>query len=368
MTADLELRDIEHRYAGADQGTLHRISLAVDQGAMVAVVGPSGSGKSTLLRIAAGLTPPTAGEVLLDGTPVTHLPPEQRDLTVMFQQPHLFPHLDVRDNVAFAPRLAGGSRREARATARRYLDLVHLGDLAHRRPRELSGGQEQRVALARALASERGVMLLDEPFSSLDPELRRSMHSLLAEVRAAVAPTVLMVTHDLDEAALAEQVAVLVDGRIDQVAPVTVLYARPATLSVARLVGGFNEVDGVVVDGEHRSWWGAVRLPVDCASAGPATLLMRREHLDLTSQDDPRTSARGTVVSTAQAGARQVATVEMEATPGSGPAPRLQVELPLGETTLAGHPIGLALTEARAAWAVPCPSDSGAVPEVAPVG
>ncbi len=354
MTADLRLRGISHRYAGAERPTLAEIELSVDNGQMLAVIGPSGSGKSTLLRIAAGLTQPGAGEVLLDGTAVTDLPPEQRDLTVMFQRPHLFPHLSVLDNVAFGPRLAGRSRREARTAARRYLDLVHLGDLGSRRPRALSGGQEQRVALARALASERGVMLLDEPFSSLDQELRRSMHALLAEVRAAVAPTVLMVTHDLDEAALAERVAVLIEGRIAQVAPVIDLYARPADLSVARLVGGFNEIEGTVVDGQHRSWWGTMPLPDGCRSNGPATLLLRREHLDISEPGDPSATVTGTVVATAQAGARQVLEIEPDRTAGA--VDRLRVELPLGVSARPGKRVGVGWTPGRQAWAVPGPA------------
>ena len=194
---------------------------------MLAVLGPSGSGKTTLLRVAAGLEQPESGDVLLDGTSVLGVPPERRDLTVMFQKPHLFPHLSVLDNVAFADRLRGRSRSQSRAAAQRYLDLVHLGDLARRRPRQLSGGQEQRVALARALAANRRVMLLDEPFSALDTDLRTSMHQLLGEVRAALDPTIVMVTHDLDEAGLADRVAVLVEGRIEQFDTIPALYSGP---------------------------------------------------------------------------------------------------------------------------------------------
>ena len=140
---------------------------------MIAVLGPSGSGKTTLLRVAAGLDRPESGDVLLDVASVLDVAPERRDLTVMFQKPHLFPHLSVLYNVAFADRLRGLSRRESRTAAQRYLDLVHLGDLGRRRPRQLSGGQEQRVALGRALAASRRVMLLNEPFSRLTWAFRR---------------------------------------------------------------------------------------------------------------------------------------------------------------------------------------------------
>ena len=167
----------------------------------------------------------------------------------MFQQPHLFPHLSVLDNVAFADRLRGRSRsRTVGATAQQYLDLVHLGELARRAAAALRW-PEQRVALARALAAGRRVMLLDEPFSALDNDLRTSMHRLLGEVRAALDPTVVMVTHDLDEAGLADRVAVLVGGRVEQFDTVPSLYRAPRTLAVARLVGGFNELSGRVESG-----------------------------------------------------------------------------------------------------------------------
>ncbi len=339
----LTLRAVSHRFPDAHDDTLHAVTLSVDDGEMVSVVGPSGSGKTTLLRVAAGLEAPSGGDVLLDDLVVTAEPPERRDLTVMFQQPHLFTHLDVAGNVAFGPRLVGVGRREARATAERYLELVHLGGLGARHPRQLSGGQQQRVALARALATERSALLLDEPFSSLDPSLRGSMHELLAEVRAALSPTVVMVTHELDEAALADRTAVLVDGRLEQVAPVAELYRRPASLAVARLVGGFNEIAGDVVGDVHHSPWGATAVAPGCAD-GPAVLLRRREDLLVT--DAPGTTATGSprgpgealegvVVGVRQAGPRQRITVETTYG-GSGRHERLDVELPLGQQSRPG--------------------------------
>ncbi|WP_370288219.1 ABC transporter ATP-binding protein [Nocardioides sp.] len=278
--SDLSLEGVTHHYPRAEAATLSELSLHVPAGRMLAVVGPSGSGKSTLLRVVAGLERPAAGRVLLGGTDVTEVPTEQRDLTVMFQAPLLFDHLDVLGNIAFGPRMAGLARREARRAAERYLRLVHLDDLARRRVGELSGGQQQRVALARALAARRGVLLLDEPFSSLDRPLRAAMHELLGEVRRELSPTVVIVTHDLDEAARADEVAVLVDGRVQQQAAMAELHSRPATLAVARLVGGFTEVPGSIDGGVHRSVWGAVRLADGCQAVdGPATLLLRREAL-----------------------------------------------------------------------------------------
>ncbi len=357
----LDLRGITHRFPDAGHDTLDAVDLGVVSGELLAVLGPSGSGKSTLLRVAAGLDRPTSGEVLLDGQVVTSLPPERRALTVMFQEPQLFGHLDVLGNVAFGPRMAGAGRREAERAARRHLDLVHLGDLARRRVGRLSGGQQQRVALARALATERRVLLLDEPFSALDPDLRTSMHDLLAEVRGALAPTVVMVTHDLDEASLADRVAVLVAGRLQQVCEVPDLYRRPATLAVARLVGGFAEVPGTARSGVHLSDAGAVSLPVGCPADGPATLLVRREQLRVAAVDEvPAGEWRvsGTVTGVRRRGPRlslQVDPTTLDPTSGPGTrGARLEVELALDDPAPPdpGTRVDVALVPGATPWAV----------------
>lgn len=358
--AGLRLAGVAHRYPDADHDSVTGIDLEVPVGAMLALVGPSGSGKSTVLRVAAGLERPREGRVLLGGRDVTALPPERRGLSVVSQRPHLFDHLDVTGNVAFGPRVAGASRREARARAARYLDLVHLDGLGSRRPGQLSGGQQLRVALARALATGREVLLLDEPFGSLDPELRGAMHGLLGELRAAVEPTLLLVTHDLDEAALAEQVGVLVDGRLHQVGSPSELYRRPATLTVARLLGGFVEVAGEVVQGasgpEHRSSWGAWPLPADCAVRGAAVLLVRREELRLRAVGESAAELRGPsvagrVVGSRRVGAREVAVVQTG--PQTGPHAEVKVELPLHEAAPVGAVVRVAVVPDASVWAVP---------------
>jgi len=339
MTAALHLSAITHRHPGADHPTLADIDLEVQDGEMVAVLGPSGSGKTTLLRVAAGLEQPESGDVLLDGMSVLDVPPERRDLTVMFQKPHLFPHLSVLDNVAFADRLRGRSRSESRAAAQRYLDLVQLRDLGRRRPRQLSGGQEQRVALARALAASRRVMLLDEPFSALDTGLRKSMHQLLGEVRAALDPTIVIVTHDLDEAGLAERVAVLVEGRIEQFDSVETLYAAPTTLAVARLVGGFNELPGRVESGAHHSSLGSFTLPRDVEVEGTAILLVRKERLGL-APVGARLTVAGRVVQVRQSGPHQDVVVELDHPP-TGEKSRVAVEARMGTTLRPGDRTGV---------------------------
>ncbi|MGB3827828.1 MAG: ABC transporter ATP-binding protein [Ornithinimicrobium sp.] len=283
MSADLELQHLGFAHHGSSEYAVQDFTLNVPAGQMVALLGSSGSGKSTVLRLVAGLEEPSTGQVLIGGSSAAGIAPERRGITMMFQKPLLFPHLSVIDNVAFADRIAGRSRREARANAARYLDLVHLGDMAQRRSRQLSGGQEQRVSLARALAAQPAVLLLDEPFGALDTAVRASMYELLEEVRAILDPTIVLVTHDLTEASLADRVAVLADGGVVQVGTVPELHAAPATLHVARLLGGFAEVPGEVRDGMHHSSAGVVRLPPNCSSPdGPATLVVHRHSVVIT--------------------------------------------------------------------------------------
>ncbi len=351
MTAALSLSSITHRHPGAGQPTLVDVDLEVQDGQMLAVLGPSGSGKTTLLRIAAGLERPESGDVLVDGVSILELPPERRDLTVMFQKPHLFPHLSVLDNVAFAERLRGQTRTQSRVAAQRYLDLVQLGDFGQRRPRQLSGGQEQRVALARALAASRRVMLLDEPFSALDTTLRTSMHQLLGEVRAALDPTIVIVTHDLDEAALAERVAVLVEGRVEQCDTIQTLYTAPRTVAVARLVGGFNELPGVVESGVHHSSLGAAALPDGTDVRGGAVLLVRKERLALVAPGPTSDAATGLVVEIRQSGPHQDVIVEVDGGP-AGVRARVAVEVRLGTTLRPGDRVGVRLPGPEGLWAV----------------
>ncbi len=350
MSAALALASIRHHHPGAEQPTLAEVDLEVQDGEMVAVLGPSGSGKTTLLRVAAGLEPAESGDVLLDGVSVMGVPPERRDLTVMFQKPHLFPHLSVLDNVAFADRVRGRSRSQSRAAAQRYLDLVHLGDLAARRPRQLSGGQEQRVALARALAASRRVMLLDEPFSALDTGLRTSMHQLLAEVRAALDPTIVMVTHDLDEAGLADRVAVLVEGRIEQFDTIHALYTKPSTLAVARLVGGFNELPGVVESAVHHSRLGELVVSAAAHVEGPAILLVRKERFALIDEGMAAALA-GRVVQVRQSGPHQDVVVELDQVRGE-PRVRVEVEVRLGSTIRPGERTGVCLQGSGDLWVI----------------
>lgn len=283
MSASLALDSLTKTFDGADHAAVDAVSFSVAPGECLAILGPSGSGKSTVLRSIAGLDVPSSGRILVDGADVAGLAPERRGMAMVFQRPLLFPHLSVLDNVAFAATVAGQPKREARADATQFLELVQLAGFGSRPVTALSGGQEQRVALARALAARPRVLLLDEPFSALDPELRSDMHALLAAIRAQVAPTVVMVTHDRDEAAIvADRVALLKRGRLLQHDAVERLYTRPVSLDVSRLMGGRIELAGVVRDGAHESAIGRVTAPDgETWAEGAGVLVVRQEAIQV---------------------------------------------------------------------------------------
>jgi putative spermidine/putrescine transport system ATP-binding protein len=310
MSDGLALRGVVRRFPGAPAPTLRGVHLEVGKGSCVALLGPSGCGKSTVLRLVAGLDIADAGDVRISGRSLHGVAPERRRTALVFQRPRLFPHLDVLDNVAFPLAAAGLRRHRARTDAGRFLELVGLTPLAGRRPSSLSGGQEQRVALARALAARPDVLLLDEPFSALDPALRAEMHALLRDLRAAVEPTLLLVTHDRHEAAVvADTVAVLLDGRIVQHATASQLHTAPASLDVHSFLDGRNAVSGRVADGRHLSALGALALP-GAPDDGTGHLVIRQEALQLTGPHDATADVIGTVRSVDRLGPRNVVTVD----------------------------------------------------------
>ena len=223
------------------------VSLDVAPGEFLSLLGPSGCGKSTVLRMVAGLVHPDAGQILLMGQDITALPVHRRNLGLVFQSYALFPHMTVFDNVAFGPRRRGVGESEVRPRVARMLELVRLESLGGRYPRELSGGQQQRVALARALATEPGVLLLDEPLSNLDALLREEMRVELKRLQERLGTTMIFVTHDQAEALiLSDRVAVMQGGRVEQVGRPEDVYRRPATPFVARFLGRANFLHGAV--------------------------------------------------------------------------------------------------------------------------
>jgi putative spermidine/putrescine transport system ATP-binding protein len=270
-----------------DTVAVEDLSFDVERGEIVCLLGPSGCGKTTTLRMVAGFVRPTAGEIAIDGASVAHQPPYRRNTGMVFQHYALFPHLSVRENVAFGLRSLGVSRAERDRRVGDMLALVELAALGDRLPRELSGGQQQRVALARALALRPAVLLLDEPLSNLDAQLRVRMREELRGLIRRLETTTLFVTHDQEEAlVLADRIVVMNQGRVEQIGPPAQVYEGPATRFVAEFIGLCNLLEGTVraVQGgevivESR---GGLRLRVAGGPAAPGeqvAVVIRPEHV-----------------------------------------------------------------------------------------
>ncbi len=224
-----------------------RLSLDIRAGEFFALLGPSGCGKTTLLRMLAGFETPDEGRILLDGKDIAQVLPHQRPVNMMFQNYALFPHLSVRDNIAFGLKRAGMPRPELDTRVAEMVALVKLDGLEQRKPDQLSGGQKQRVALARSLARRPKVLLLDEPLAALDKKLRESTQLELIELQRRLGMTFIIVTHDQEEAmTVADRIGVMDTGRLEQVATPRELYEAPASRWVAEFVGDINLFDGQV--------------------------------------------------------------------------------------------------------------------------
>ena len=242
----VELDGLQTRYGGGS--VVGPVSLSVGAGEMLSLLGPSGCGKTTVLRMLAGFVGPTAGTVRLNGRDATRARPHRRGVALVFQNFALFPHLSVAGNIAFGLRRRGAPRAEIASRVAGLVAQMQLGGLEERRPDALSGGQQQRVAIARALAIEPAVVLLDEPFSSLDTKLRESTRLELRALQQRLGFTAILVTHDQAEAlAISDRVAVMRAGRLEQVGTAEDVYNRPATPFVAGFVGHANPVPGGIV-------------------------------------------------------------------------------------------------------------------------
>jgi spermidine/putrescine ABC transporter ATP-binding subunit len=278
----LELAAVTKRFGRVT--AVDRLSERFARSEYFCILGPSGCGKTTLLRLVAGFDAPDAGEIRLHGAPVAHVPPERRDVNVVFQNYALFPHLSVTGNIAFGLRMKKLPRAELRQRVSDALRLVHLEDEAERLPHQLSGGQQQRVALARALVNRPAVLLLDEPLSALDHTLRLRMQEELRRIQRETGVTFLHITHDQAEAlSLADRIAVMRDGRFLQVGSPRDIYLRPASRFVASFVGAANLLDAFV---DAAGWAVAgdgfrLRLPAARFRAGPAVLAIRPESVQL---------------------------------------------------------------------------------------
>ena len=334
----LSVTDIVVGYGGAP--VVKGVSLEVASNEFLAILGASGSGKTTLLRAIAGYLRPEEGSISIGGVVVsdsrsrTWLPPEKRRVGIVPQEGALFPHLDVAGNIAFGLR----ERKQAKARVAEMLEMVDLAGLEGARPHELSGGQQQRIALARALAPAPSLLLLDEPFSSLDAALRADVRSEVRALLTEIGTATILVTHDQEEAlSLADRVAVMSDGRIQQVAEPWTIYEQPATLDIARFVGDLVELDAVECDGStaHTSL-GPVPLAesdfeVGAAGGGSATVVLRPEQLVLVAERPVGDAADGGV------------TGEVESISYHGHDSLTRVKLPDGTLVSVRSPGGSAL-------------------------
>jgi putative spermidine/putrescine transport system ATP-binding protein len=291
----LVLEGLAKRY-GDGPPAVAEVSLGVAPGEFLGLLGPSGCGKTTTLRMIGGLTEASAGRVLVGGRDVTGLPPHKRNMGIVFQNYALFPHMDVAANVAFGLEMRGLRRRDIAARVAQALELVRLGGLAERRPRELSGGQQQRVALARALVIEPAILLLDEPLSNLDAKLREDMRSEIGDIQRRLGITTVFVTHDQAEAlAMCDRIAVMDKGRVAQLGTPHDIYEHPASEFVADFVGRSNRLaaealaDGTIALGGLR-----LRAPGKLAP-GKVTVMVRPHRIGFAAPAEGWTGGPGRV-------------------------------------------------------------------------
>lgn len=249
----LELKEIKKSFS-KEETVLKEISLSIDKGEFITLLGSSGCGKTTTLRIIAGLETPDSGRVFLDGRDVTGLAPEARDVNTVFQNYALFPHMTVADNIGYGLKLKKTPKAEIKKRVSEMLDLVQLPGFEKRKPSELSGGQRQRVAIARALVNNPKVLLLDEPLGALDLQLRRAMQLELKKLQKKLGITFIYITHDQEEAInMSDRIAVMNQGTFEQIGTPDEIYNHPKTSYVAAFVGNANILKGTVAEknGHH---------------------------------------------------------------------------------------------------------------------
>jgi spermidine/putrescine transport system ATP-binding protein len=293
MTRDrghVQLADLAKRFG--DVVAVDGITLDISGGEFFSLLGPSGCGKTTTLRMIGGFERPDAGRILLDGRDMAQTPPHRRPVNTVFQNYALFPHLNVRDNVAFGLRFKNVSKDNARRQVARVLELVRLAGFEERRPTQLSGGQQQRVALARALVLNPDVLLLDEPLGSLDAKLRKALQLELKAIQQEIGITFVYVTHDQEEAlTMSDRIAVMNEGRIVQVGDSRQIYEEPESAYVADFLGVSNLMEarasGRTSNGERRVAIGDVEVNAargDLDASGPVKLVIRPERARIEEQ------------------------------------------------------------------------------------
>jgi ABC-type Fe3+/spermidine/putrescine transport system ATPase subunit len=281
MTVSVDLVQLTKVYKNSLEPSVDAISMSIPKGQLVALLGPSGCGKTTTMKMMAGLLDPTSGDIRFDGDTVIDIPAEKRSVAMVMQKPLLFPHMSIGDNVAFGLRMRGVDKATRKRRVAEMMELVHLPGMEERRPGQLSGGQEQRISLARSLITQPDILLLDEPLSQLDANLRIEMRDLIRSIQAELGITSVFVTPDQEEAVmLADRIALMLDGRIQQDGQARDFYEQPATQRVARFFGTQNYVPGTVRGRAFGSPLGNLQLAHDHAE-GEALLVIRQEAIEI---------------------------------------------------------------------------------------
>jgi putative spermidine/putrescine transport system ATP-binding protein len=276
--AAVDLEGLVKTFAGGTRA-VDGVDLAIPSGEFFSLLGPSGCGKTTTLRMLAGFEAPDAGRIRVGGRDVTALPPERRDMGMVFQSYALFPHRTVAENVAFGLRMRGLPKSEIIPRVRQALEIVRLQGMEDRKPAQLSGGQQQRVALARAIVINPAVLLCDEPLGALDKKLRQAMQFELKALHRRLGLTLVYVTHDQEEAlTMSDRIAVMRQGRIAQLGTPREIYDRPVSRFVADFIGDTNILEGEARDGALLLPGGAA-LPLAAALRGPAAVALRPERV-----------------------------------------------------------------------------------------
>ena len=263
---------------------LKDLSLSVAEGEFLSLLGPSGCGKTTLMKTVAGILPAAEGSILLDGCDITKLPIHKRGTVIVFQDMRLFPHKTVAENVAFPLKMQGMPKAQRLARAEELLEKVQLAGYGNRKPSQLSGGQQQRIALARALAAQPKLLLLDEPFSALDENLREDMRNLVLQLKKEFSMTVILVTHDREEAlSMSDRIALMFDGKLVQMGTPRQVYSCPVSRQAADYFGNCVYISGRVEQGAFRA--DGICCPAEMPEGG-YTLLLRPDALTLDPQGD----------------------------------------------------------------------------------
>lgn len=297
--ATVELKNVKKRFGATE--VIHGVSIEIEDGEFIVIVGPSGCGKSTLLRMVAGLETVSEGDVLINGKIVNEMEPMDRDIAMVFQNYALYPHMSVRQNMAYSLKIAKLPQTEIDAKVAQAARLLQLEPYLDRKPKQLSGGQRQRVAMGRAIVREPAVFLFDEPLSNLDAKLRVQMRLEIKELQAKLGVTALYVTHDQVEAmTMADRMVVMNDGIAEQIGTPLDVYEKPRTLFAAQFIGSpaMNVVDGALKTGVATLFNGA-KIKTNCNQSGNASIGIRPEHVKI----DPKGPIEFNVISSEPLGA-----------------------------------------------------------------